>query len=81
MVAGALKADTLLLLTAVPGLMKNFPDEPNYFLESFRVLDPENLKLDKPLSASKEIDLQILRLKNSVYLQISLKRTSLNKSI
>lgn len=27
MVAGALDADTLLLLTAVPGLMKNFPDE------------------------------------------------------
>lgn len=27
MVASALKADTLLLLTAVPGLMKNFPDE------------------------------------------------------
>ncbi|CAG1013235.1 LysW-gamma-L-alpha-aminoadipate/LysW-L-glutamate kinase [Anaerolineales bacterium] len=27
MVAAALKADTLLLLTAVPGLMKNFPDE------------------------------------------------------
>ena len=27
MVAGALKAQTLLLLTAVPGLMKSFPDE------------------------------------------------------
>ena len=27
MVASELKADTLLLLTAVPGLMKNFPDE------------------------------------------------------
>ena len=27
MVAAALKADTLLLLTAVPGLLKNFPDE------------------------------------------------------
>lgn len=27
MVASALKADTLILLTAVPGLMKNFPDE------------------------------------------------------
>jgi acetylglutamate/LysW-gamma-L-alpha-aminoadipate kinase len=27
MVSSALKADTLLLLTAVPGLMKNFPDE------------------------------------------------------
>ncbi len=27
MVAAALKADVLLLLTAVPGLMKNFPDE------------------------------------------------------
>jgi acetylglutamate/LysW-gamma-L-alpha-aminoadipate kinase len=27
MVAAALKADTLLLLTAVPGLMRNFPDE------------------------------------------------------
>jgi acetylglutamate/LysW-gamma-L-alpha-aminoadipate kinase len=27
MVAGALKADTLLLLTAVPGLMEKFPDE------------------------------------------------------
>jgi acetylglutamate/LysW-gamma-L-alpha-aminoadipate kinase len=27
MVASALKAETLLLLTAVPGLMKNFPDE------------------------------------------------------
>ncbi|MCX6065114.1 MAG: [LysW]-aminoadipate kinase [Chloroflexi bacterium] len=27
MVAAALKAETLLLLTAVPGLMKNFPDE------------------------------------------------------
>ena len=27
MVAAAIKADTLLLLTAVPGLMKNFPDE------------------------------------------------------
>ena len=26
MLASALKADTLLLLTAVPGLMKNFPD-------------------------------------------------------
>ena len=27
MLASALKAETLLLLTAVPGLMKNFPDE------------------------------------------------------
>ena len=27
MVAGTLKAETLILLTAVPGLMKNFPDE------------------------------------------------------
>jgi acetylglutamate/LysW-gamma-L-alpha-aminoadipate kinase len=27
MVASALKAETLVLLTAVPGLMKNFPDE------------------------------------------------------
>ena len=27
MVASALKAETLILLTAVPGLMKNFPDE------------------------------------------------------
>jgi acetylglutamate/LysW-gamma-L-alpha-aminoadipate kinase len=27
MVASALKAETLLLLTAVPGLMKNFPNE------------------------------------------------------
>jgi len=27
MVASALEAETLLLLTAVPGLMKNFPDE------------------------------------------------------
>lgn len=27
MVAGALKAQTLILLTAVPGLMRNFPDE------------------------------------------------------
>ena len=27
MVAGALNAETLLLLTAVPGLMRNFPDE------------------------------------------------------
>ena len=27
MVAAALQAETLLLLTAVPGLMKNFPDE------------------------------------------------------
>jgi acetylglutamate/LysW-gamma-L-alpha-aminoadipate kinase len=27
MIASALKAETLLLLTAVPGLMKNFPDE------------------------------------------------------
>lgn len=27
MVAGALKAETLILLTAVPGLMKHFPDE------------------------------------------------------
>ena len=27
MVAGALKAENLLLLTAVPGLMRKFPDE------------------------------------------------------
>ena len=27
MVASALQAETLILLTAVPGLMKNFPDE------------------------------------------------------
>jgi acetylglutamate/LysW-gamma-L-alpha-aminoadipate kinase len=27
MVASALRAETLILLTAVPGLMKNFPDE------------------------------------------------------
>lgn len=27
MVAGALKAETLILLTAVPGLMEKFPDE------------------------------------------------------
>jgi acetylglutamate/LysW-gamma-L-alpha-aminoadipate kinase len=30
MVASALKAETLLLLTAVPGLMKNFPDESTF---------------------------------------------------
>jgi acetylglutamate/LysW-gamma-L-alpha-aminoadipate kinase len=27
MIASALKAETLILLTAVPGLMRNFPDE------------------------------------------------------
>jgi acetylglutamate/LysW-gamma-L-alpha-aminoadipate kinase len=27
MIAGALKADSLILLTNVPGLMRNFPDE------------------------------------------------------
>ncbi len=27
MIAGALKAETLVLLTAVPGLMRSFPDE------------------------------------------------------
>lgn len=31
MVASALKAETLILLTAVPGLMKNFPDESSLF--------------------------------------------------
>jgi [amino group carrier protein]-L-2-aminoadipate 6-kinase len=31
MVASALKAETLILLTAVPGLMKNFPDESTLF--------------------------------------------------
>jgi acetylglutamate/LysW-gamma-L-alpha-aminoadipate kinase len=30
MVASALRAETLLLLTAVPGLMKNFPDESTF---------------------------------------------------
>ncbi len=30
MVASALKAETLILLTAVPGLMKNFPDESTF---------------------------------------------------
>lgn len=33
MVASALKAETLLLLTAVPGLMKNFPDESTLIRE------------------------------------------------
>lgn len=33
MVAAALKAETLLLLTAVPGLMKNFPDETTLIRE------------------------------------------------
>ena len=33
MVAAALKAETLLLLTAVPGLMKNFPDESTLILK------------------------------------------------
>ena len=32
-VAGALNADTLLLLTAVPGLMQNFPDESTLIKE------------------------------------------------
>ena len=32
-IAGALNADTLLLLTAVPGLMKNFPDESSLIKE------------------------------------------------
>ncbi|MDT0559338.1 hypothetical protein RM697_11795 [Ichthyenterobacterium sp. W332] len=40
--------------------MKNFPDEHNYFLESFRVLDPENLLIDKPTISSGNIDLQVL---------------------
>jgi len=31
MVASALRAETLVLLTAVPGLMKNFPDESTIF--------------------------------------------------
>lgn len=33
MVAAALKADTLLLLTAVPGLLSNFPDETSLIRE------------------------------------------------
>jgi len=33
MVASALKAETLILLTAVPGLMKNFPDESTLIRE------------------------------------------------
>lgn len=33
MVAAALKADTLLLLTAVPGLLSNFPDETSLMRE------------------------------------------------
>lgn len=33
MVASALKAETLLLLTAVPGLMRNFPDESTLIRE------------------------------------------------
>jgi len=32
-ISAALKADTLLLLTAVPGLMKNFPDESTLIAE------------------------------------------------
>jgi acetylglutamate/LysW-gamma-L-alpha-aminoadipate kinase len=32
MVAAALKAETLILLTAVPGLMRNFPDESTLLL-------------------------------------------------
>jgi acetylglutamate/LysW-gamma-L-alpha-aminoadipate kinase len=39
MVASALKAETLLLLTAVPGLMKNFPDESTLI----RQLSPSQL--------------------------------------
>jgi acetylglutamate/LysW-gamma-L-alpha-aminoadipate kinase len=39
MVAAALQADTLLLLTAVPGLLKNFPDESSLI----KTLSPSQL--------------------------------------
>lgn len=40
--------------------MRNFPNEPNYYLESFRVIDPDNIKEDKPIAVSDAIDIQIL---------------------
>jgi acetylglutamate/LysW-gamma-L-alpha-aminoadipate kinase len=47
MVAAALKADTLILLTAVPGLMKNFPDEGSLIKQL-----PQN-KLPEALEAAQ----------------------------
>ena len=39
---------------------RNFPKEHNYFLEHFRVINPNDLAEDKPTSISKAIDVQVL---------------------
>ncbi|HEY2982184.1 MAG TPA: [LysW]-aminoadipate kinase [Anaerolineales bacterium] len=44
MVAGALRAETLILLTAVPGLMKKFPDESTLIRELQPAQLPEALE-------------------------------------
>lgn len=44
MVAGALKASSLLLLTAVPGLMRNFPDESTIIRQLPQAKLPEALE-------------------------------------
>jgi acetylglutamate/LysW-gamma-L-alpha-aminoadipate kinase len=44
MVAAALAAETLLLLTAVPGLMKNFPDESTVIRQLSQAKLPEALE-------------------------------------
>jgi hypothetical protein len=39
---------------------RNFGDEHNYFLENFRVINPEDEVDDKPVNISKAIDIQVL---------------------
>jgi len=45
MVAGALKAETLILLTAVPGLMEKFPDESTLIKSISKEMIPAALEM------------------------------------
>ena len=40
--------------------LRNFDSEHTYYEEHFRVIDPETVKTDKPISVSDDVDLQIL---------------------
>jgi acetylglutamate/LysW-gamma-L-alpha-aminoadipate kinase len=68
MVAGAVKADELIILTNVPGLMKNFPDEstviphiPRNSLEQALSLAEGRMK-KKVLGASEALTLGVPRI-------------------
>ncbi|WP_299335835.1 hypothetical protein [uncultured Psychroserpens sp.] len=39
---------------------RNFPDEHNYYLENFQVINPSDKTTDKPVAAAQDIDVQVL---------------------